>query len=242
MKRSVKSIQEALFEGLPEGATVLESVLEWRLVSEIELAVSESAEGRLVSQGTAEWIIDKRTIAAGIYQVKFTASIKLGDPSSPQTLQAFDYGFIESIAGPIRAVIDGGSSVRWGSTETVTVDGSLSYDGDIGPGTHSGLNFTWSCADSGDNTSVSYDCFGAFTNENANATSVSIDTTKFTVGKTYVLKLTVAKDRRSAFAEMFFEIADGEIPQVSLRYEKLSEQSLIVYVTILLLSNQLTSW
>ena len=218
IKRAVKSVQEALIEGLPEGVTVLNSVLEWRLVSEAELAASESAEGTLVSQGTAEWIINRRSIAVGIYQVKFTASITIGDPSSPRTLKAFDYGFVESIAGPVRAIIDGGSSVRWGSAETVTVDGSLSYDGDIGPGTHTGLNFTWSCADPAINTSISSDCFGAFASGNVNATAININTTHLTVGKTYTLRLTITKEKRSTFAEMSIEIAAGEIPQVTLRY------------------------
>ena len=219
VKRSIKNAQEALIEGLPESAIVLKSALEWRLVSEAELASSESAEGTLVSQGTAEWIIGKRSVVAGIYQVKFTASITIGDPSALRILQAFDYGFIESIAGPVRAIIDGGSSVRWGSLETVTVDGSLSYDGDIGPGTHTGLNFTWSCADFVMNTSMSYDCFGAFAIQNVNATAIKIDTKKLGVGKTYVLILAVIKDKRSAFARMSFEIAAGEIPQVTLRCE-----------------------
>ena len=218
VKRSAKSVQEALIQGLPLGPRVLKSVLQWRLVSEAELAASESAEGTLVSEGTAEWIITKRSVPAGIYQVKFTASITIGDPEFSQILRAFDYGFIKSIAGPLRAIIDGGSSVRWGSTETVTVDGSLSYDGDIGPGVHTGLNFTWSCIDSGDNTSLSYDCSGAFANENVNSTIISVDTTQLEVGKSYVLRLTVSKDERNSFAEMSFEIAAGEVPQVTLRY------------------------
>lgn len=197
---------------------MLKSVLEWRLVSEAELAASGSADGTLVSQGTAEWIINRRSVPAGIYQVKFAVSITIGDPAFPQTLKAFDYGFIQVIAAPLRAIIDGGSSVRWGSTETVTVDGSLSYDGDIGPGAHAGLNFTWSCIDLVDNTSVDYGCFGAFTNENVNATAINIDTTQLEIGKAYVLRLTVSKDTRSAIAEMSFEIAAGEIPQVTLRY------------------------
>ena len=218
VKRAVKSVQEALIQGLPKDATVLESLLEWRLVSEADLAASESAEGKLVSQGTAEWTINRRFIPAGIYQVKFTASITIGDPAFPRKLEAFDYGFIESIPGPVLAIIDGGSGVRWGSTETVTVDGSLSYDGDLGPGSHFGLNFTWSCLDTVDNTSLSYnDCFGAFVNENVNATAITIDTTRLEIGKTYILKLTVSKDERSTFDEMSFEIAAGEIPQVTLR-------------------------
>ena len=214
IKRAVKSVQEALIKGLPDGVSIVESVLQWRLVSEVELAASESAEGSIVSRGTAEWIINRRSITAGIYQIKFTASVKIGDPVAPQTLQAFDYGFIESIPGPVLAIIDGGSSVRWGSPEIVTVDGSLSYDGDIGPGTHTGLNFTWSCLW---NNSTSFNCFGAFVNENDNATAITINTDNLEVGNAYVLKLTVSKDTRMAFAEMNFEIAAGEVPQVVLR-------------------------
>ena len=217
VKRSIKSTQVARIEGLPVGATVLESVLEWRLVSEAELATSESAEGAVVSQGTAEWIISKRSVSVGVYQVKFTASIKTGDSSSSVTLKAFDYGFIKSVAGPLRAIIDGGSSVRWGSTETVAVDGSLSYDADIGPGSHTGVNFIWSCADIADNSSMSHDCFGAFANPYINVTMINIDTSILTVGNTYVLRLTLTKDERLSFAEMSFEIAVGDIPQVTLR-------------------------
>ncbi|XP_068753326.1 polycystin-1-like protein 2 [Montipora capricornis] len=217
VKRSIKSTQVALIEGLPVGVTVLESVLEWRLVSEAELATAESAEGALASEGTAEWIISKRSVPAGVYQVKFTASIKIGDSSSSVILKAFDYGFIKSVAGPLRAIIDGGSSVRWGSAETVAVDGSLSYDADIGPGTHTGVKFTWSCADFADNSSMSYDCFGAFANPYINVTMINIDTSRLTVGNTYVLRLTVTKDERLSFAEMSFEIAVGDIPQVTLR-------------------------
>ena len=214
INRAAKSVQEAMIQDLPKGVSILESALQWRLLSEAELVASESVEGTLVSQGSAEWTINRRIIPSGIYQIKFTVSVKIGDPAVPQTLQAFDYGFIQSIPGPIIAIIDGGSSVRWGSPENVTVDGSLSYDGDIGPGTHTGLNFTWSCSL---HNSISYSCFGAFANENANTTAITINTEKLLRGNSYVLKLTVSKDTRSAFAEMKFEIAYGEVPQVVIR-------------------------
>ena len=214
INRAAKSVQEAVIQGLPKGVSILESALQWRLLSEAELVASESVEGTLVSQGSAEWTINRRIIPSGIYQIKFTALVKIGDPAAPQTLQAFDYGFIQSTHGPIIAIIDGGSSVRWGSPENVTVDGSLSYDGDIGPGTHTGLNFTWSCSL---HNSISYSCFGAFANENANTTAITINTEKLLLGNSYVLKLTVSKDTRSAFAEMKFEIAYGEVPQVVIR-------------------------
>ena len=217
VNRSVKSVLSAKIEGL-ENFNVFDSVLEWRLVSEVELDALETAEGTLKSQGTNEWTINRRSIPAGVYQVKFTASYRVGDPAFPLTLNAFDYGFIEVIAAPLLAIIDGGSSVRWGSEETVTVDGSLSYDGDVGPGNYAGLTFTWSCHEQKENFTLSHDCFGSFVNlENANFTAVSIDPSHLEIGKTFILRLTVSKDVRSSFTEMSFEIAVGEIPQVSLR-------------------------
>ena len=216
VNRSVKSELTAKIEGI-EGINAFESILKWLLVSEAELAASESAEGRLVSEGTNEWTINRRSIRTGIYQVKFNATCKVGDPSFPQILNAFDYGFIEVIAAPLRAFIREGSSVRWGSVATVTVDGSLSYDGDIGPGNYSGINFTWSCLDADDNASVSYDCFGAFVDQGVNYTAVIIDPNQLEIGKAYILRLTLSKDVRTSAAQISFEIASGDIPQVSLR-------------------------
>ena len=217
VERSVKSVQEATIQGLRNDVAVLTNTLEWRIISEAELAASESTEGTLVSHGTAEWTINKRSLPAGIYQVKFTASYTIGDTSSSYVLSAFDYGFIEVILAPVRAVIDGGSSVRWGSVENVTVDGSLSYDGDIGPGNHTGLSFVWSCLHAHDNVTMSSDCFDSFVGE-VDTSAISIDPGQLTVGETYVLRLTVSKDDRSSFTEMAFEIARGEVPQVALRF------------------------
>ena len=215
VQRSVKSVQEALIQGLNKDLTVLTSTFEWSVVSEMELASSESASGTKVSQGTTEWTINKRSIPAGIYQVKFNATLAVGDPGFPKILNAFDYGFIEVISAPVRAILDGGSSVRWGSKQNVTVNGSLSYDADIGPGIHTGLNFSWSCRS---DTSVSNTCFGSFQNKgDLNYRSISIDTSKLEINRTFSLRMTVSKDVRSSYAEMSFEIAEGEVPQVTLR-------------------------
>ena len=112
VQRSVKSVREALIHGLNKDLSILKSTFEWSVVSEMELAASESALGTIVSQGTTEWTINKRSLPAGIYQVKFNATLAVGDPASPKILNAFDYGFIEVIAAPLRAILDGGSSVR----------------------------------------------------------------------------------------------------------------------------------
>ncbi|KAJ7390751.1 hypothetical protein OS493_022309 [Desmophyllum pertusum] len=216
-KRSVKIIQEATVQGLTEGVTVLESVLEWRLVNVIDLEASESAKGSIVSQGTAEWTINRRSVPAGIYQVTFTVSLTIDDSPLPRNLKAFDYGFIEIITAPIRVIIDGGSSVRWGSNETITVNGSLSYDSNIGPGNQTGLNFTWSCRDSKRNDSMTHGCFHVFLAEGNVTSSAKVQTSHLEIGKSYVLRLTVSKGDRSSFAEIAFEVVDGNIPHVNLR-------------------------
>ncbi|XP_078351521.1 polycystin family receptor for egg jelly-like isoform X1 [Oculina patagonica] len=218
VERSTKRLHRANIEGLPEGVIVLESVLEWRLVSKMELL--SSAEGTLVSEGTEEWTINRRSIPVGIYQVKFMALFTIYDSAFPRYLHAFDYDFIEITAAPIRVIIDGGGKVRWGSNENVTVNGSLSYDRNIGPGDPTGLNFTWSCRDSAANASMimeSVECIHSLVEEANVTSSVNIRTSQLEAGKTYVLRLTVTKDERSSFAEMSFELVDGKIPHVFLR-------------------------
>lgn len=218
VKRSDRHFQKATIEGLPEVATVLESVLEWRLIREMELMSSESANGTVVSRGTDEWTINRRSIPLGTYQVKFTASltIRLSASLLLRNLSAFDYGFIKISNASIKVIIDGGSKVRWGSNENVTVNGYLSYDKNIGPGDLTGLNFTWSCRDSGANASVTLESWKANV-----PSSVNIETSQLHLGKTYVLRLTVTKGARSSFDEMSFELVQGNIPHVSLRYLKI---------------------
>ena len=215
IKRSSRSVHEAIIQDIPSDVNILTNNLEWRIITEQELAASESPKGTLKSQGTAEWTINRRSIPAGIYQVKFIATYTVGDPESPQILTSFDYGFIEVTVAPVRAIIDGGSSVRWGSKEIVTVDGSLSYDADIGPGNNSGLQFAWSCVY---NASVSDDCFGSFVGQiNSLSNIVSLDPKKLTNGTSYVLRFNVSKDTRHSVAEISFEVAAGDIPQIALR-------------------------
>ena len=95
------------------------------------------------------------------------------------------------------------------------MNGSLSYDADIGPGIHTGLNFSWSCRS---DTSVSNTCFDSFLNEgDLNRTIITVDPSKLEIDRTFFLQLNVTKDVRSSSAEMSFTITAGEVPQVTLR-------------------------
>ena len=50
IKRSEKSVYQANIAGLRDDVSILESIMEWRLISERELELSESPNGTLVSQ------------------------------------------------------------------------------------------------------------------------------------------------------------------------------------------------
>lgn len=219
VKRAAKTALEATIVGLPYDVRILESAFEWRLISEIELAnLTELAVGIVESQGTSEWTINRRSIPVGISLVIFIASYTTGDPASPQTLRSFNYGFIKVIPAPVKAVIVGGNRVRWGSVDIVTVNGSLSYDEDIGPGNYSGLSFAWSCFDSEENVSVSNNCSDSFHGlVDSSSTTISINPGPLQINKTYVLRLNVSKDERSSHADISFEVVNGRIPLVALR-------------------------
>ena len=78
-------------------------------------------------------------------------------------------------------IIGGESSERLGSKQNVTVNASLSYDANVGPGIHTGLNFTWSYRS---DTSLSNTCFGSFQNEgDLDLTSITIDPSKQEIDK-----------------------------------------------------------
>lgn len=130
-------------------------------------------------------------------------------------LEASDYGFIKVIKAPLFAVIYGGTTVRWGSEVTSSVNGSFSYDGDIGLGSSSGLLFSWSCRRS-DEIDFSSDCYSSFT-DGANSAVVTINIARLKVKETYMLRLTVSADGRSSFAQMNIEVESGDLPLVFLR-------------------------
>lgn len=217
VERSTKRILDATIQRLPKYFTLLESVVQWRLLSEMELALSELPGGTLVSYGTNEWTIHRRSLPAGLYQVKFSTLFTIRESGFQRKVNAFDYGFIQIVSAPLRVIIVGGSSVRWGSKENVTVDGSLTYDRDVGPGDLTGLNFTWACHNPEANTSLTNKCFNSFVMEANVTSSANVDTSRLEVGEIYVMRLTVSKNERSSFTEMSFEIVNGKIPHIALR-------------------------
>lgn len=220
--RSVKYEKAATVKGPPDGVTVLKTKLEWRLEQKNDSSSSQSAEGTVVAQETSLWTINRRSIPVGIYQINFTISYTVETSSSElsasfnsDVLVASDYGFIKVIKAPLVAVIDGGTSVRWGSNVISSVNGFLSYDGDVGVESNDGLHFSWSCRRS-DEMDFTSDCYSSFIDGKTSAV-VTINATRLQVKETYLLRLTVSADERSSFAEMHINIESGVLPLLFLR-------------------------
>ena len=55
------------------------------------------------------------------------------------------FGYIEVTSTNLVANITGASQVSQGLNELLTLNGTLSHDPDVGPGDHTGLEFTWLC-------------------------------------------------------------------------------------------------
>lgn len=203
----------AIVKSPPDDLIVLDTKFEWR----VKHAEDFDGDETVVAQGTTWWNINRRSIPAGLYLVYFNASyeVETSGSSDTEVLEASDYGFIKVIKAPLFAVIYGGTTVRWGSQVTASVNGSFSYDGDIGPGSNSGLQFSWSCRRS-DVTDLSSDCYSSFT-DGANSAVVTINAARLQVKVTYVLRLTVSADDRRSFTQMNIEVESGDLPLVFLR-------------------------
>ncbi|XP_078352356.1 uncharacterized protein LOC144637066 [Oculina patagonica] len=134
--RSVKYEKAVTVKGPPDDVFVLKTKLEWRLEQKNDSSSSQLAEGTVVAQETTLWTINRRSIPVGIYKISINVSYTM---DNNEVLEASDYGFIKVVKAPLVAVIDGGTSVRWGSKVISSVNGSLSYDGDVGVGTLSSM-------------------------------------------------------------------------------------------------------
>lgn len=81
-----------------------------------------------------------RGFSYGLYYFKFTGTIE-GQPG----FTANSFGYIEVTSTTLVVNITGASQASQGHNKTLTLDGSQSYDPDVGKGDYTGLNFTWLC-------------------------------------------------------------------------------------------------
>lgn len=100
----------------------------------VRWTIGTSAGGDLV------YIIYARSLDYGLYYYKLTGIIEIQIGTS-----ANSFGYIEITSSALIVNITGDRIASQGFNKTLTLNGSLSHDPDIGKGDHQGLNFTWLC-------------------------------------------------------------------------------------------------
>ncbi|XP_068742451.1 polycystin-1-like protein 2 [Montipora capricornis] len=122
------------------------------------------------------------------------------------------------------AIIDGGIEVTLGLNKSYTLNASLSYDPEVGPGDHTGMNFTWffgaikrNSTSNKDSFIVLEDAVIEYLDDTAHGKLVATTIRHLNVNTTYVTKLVVAKDYRNASVFQILRVVNGDPPQVSQR-------------------------
>ena len=128
------------------------------------------------------------------------------------------------------AIIYGGTEVIRRQNDNITMNASLSYVPDVGLSNHSGMNFTWHYGEIKGNYSGLLTAAKDFTGVNlSNVHYIEIDSGRevtfntassmFHNLTTLVVKLVVAKDKRSSSDQQVIHLVKGDPPQISQRYK-----------------------
>ena len=126
------------------------------------------------------------------------------------------------------AIIAGGAEVIRGNNENITMNASLSYDPDVGPGNHSGMSFTWRYGEIKGNYSVQQssakepltrinDSEIDYFEGELSGPVITLDTALVFVSKTNVVKLVVTKDYRNSSVYQVIRLVNGNPPILSQR-------------------------
>ena len=105
------------------------------------------------------------------------------------------------------------------------MNASLSYDPVVGPGNHSGMNFTWYYGEIRGNLTMERDSFTGINQSdihyigNGSVLEVNTASSKFQDLKNFVVKLVVAKDYRNSSDHQIIHLVKGDPPQISQRYD-----------------------
>ena len=160
---------------------------------------------------STELKLSKRTLNHGVHNITF----KVDMPSNGLGFETT--GYVTIVKSPLIASIVGGSTVSRSNGEPIMLNGSPSRDPDVKPGDHSSMAFTWLCKKQYESFPYESDvsnipivtpdtgpsqwggCFGTGVGRlNSSDITTTLDSSKLTVGYTYIIKLIVTKDDRQA--------------------------------------------
>ncbi|KAK3752814.1 hypothetical protein QZH41_016346, partial [Actinostola sp. cb2023] len=178
--------------------------------------------------------IEKRSLWFGLYRVSLT--VRMPEPWL-QEYSSEASGYVEVIPSDLVAKIEGGTSLRRGMGPDVKIDGSSSYDPDVGPKNLTGMTFLWLCRKASasfpkqyinlkssfsvsDLLSAKVDTSGAcYANQpyivQNNAPKILLTTSKLAIEK-YVVQLVIRKGDRVSTTEQTIEIVKGEPPSIDI--------------------------
>ena len=127
----------------------------------------------------------------------------------------------------LEAIISGGAEVFRGLDNNITVNASLSYDPDVGPGDFTGMKFSWSIGHIGGNYSrlrpFSSDSFTAVDERDIHYSTrhtgrvIELNTALLLANKIYAVKLVVSKDDRNSTAFQIVHVVKGDPPEIRQR-------------------------
>ena len=107
------------------------------------------------------------------------------------------------------------------------MNASLSNDPDVGVGNHSGMSFTWHYGEIiGNHSGLQRERKDVFTGINESTihyagnvfgVQIILQTAALSLKKTYIVKLVVTKDCRSAGVYQIIHLVEGDPPEISQR-------------------------
>ena len=112
------------------------TLIEWRLKN----LNSSYNTSTVVSSGKDYWTIEEGSLEPSLYSLEYRAVL-----SSAGNVSSSSFGYLRVENSKLVAEIAGGTFVSLGYGMPITLDGSGSYDPDVGKGLYTGMVFTWLC-------------------------------------------------------------------------------------------------
>lgn len=114
------------------------TVFQWKIYKTNEITnKSQVLNDTSLNANLPSFRIEKRSLWLGLYRVSF--AVRMADPEL-QEFWSEQSGYVRIVASDLVAKIEGGTSIRRGMGPDVNIDGSSSYDPDVGKDNVTGIS------------------------------------------------------------------------------------------------------